>query len=696
MIVFGIAAAAHATAVFGPELLRSRPEKPRITQQVAHEGIQDIKKSNKPDVNLLKEERKKYLTELLYSLRKGVKIKLSDFLIKSQVLDKNIELAEAGEFGLGEGFVRREYLRLMRRAKYYVKDREDKIKELHRFLHTKVFEGYFWDSGSILDVLGRGWYNCLSSTETFSALLEDVLGIEDYRVVLFDDHIASFVKGKAIENTDHAWKTAKEKYKGCGLIVPREIFIAAYLVKHGISHEELPSNLLALYETKKVWKGCSLKKKGLISDNLKEDGFPNPDVGSGLTLPPYFVPNPNFELEEEKIVEMAKGVFAAYQMSHITDERRFLKTKIDGKQMLVKPITIPGDVDWGEVLERFVWYFGFSDLTPFLTEEVKCCIPFFSIKPEAIPDIIEGLPAKEKAKFEHYTRESICGRYKEVVEGGTIEQLKKYLSYSFCTGLSEPLKRRYAKERDEDILWFGLGSMGLPENFDFLLNEFKSGNERIKHSAAWALILSDVERACKVMKTLPKDERKPSSKPFGWACRDVELAWKTIHEFKNKRIVDEKDNSLELALEFIGGSGLSPQQYETLKDIAKDIPLYSRLDFARILYEYGDKETADRYVEETVDIFINSDDTAAIWLCNFPKEATNLMVPLLKKKPVFAMEIAKGLICHGNHRDYISEIVGPLRDFVVDNELDLSVRVEAAFILLQLGVDSVEETQQVR
>jgi len=44
MIVFGIAAAAHATAIFGPELLRSRPEKPKITQQVMHEGIQDVKK----------------------------------------------------------------------------------------------------------------------------------------------------------------------------------------------------------------------------------------------------------------------------------------------------------------------------------------------------------------------------------------------------------------------------------------------------------------------------------------------------------------------------------------------------------------------------------------------------------------------------------------------------------------------------
>ncbi len=692
MMAFGIAAAVHATAIFSPELLRHRAMKPTMTRQVVHEEIRISETQKKPDPAPLEEERKQYIAELLTMLKNGKRVLLSDFLIKSQILDENIELARGKQPLIKESDVKGKYFQLAEEAKKEVIGKENKIEELHHYLHTKVFAGYFWGSGSILDVIDRGWYNCLSSTEMFSALLEDVLGEEQYKVLLFDDHAATFLKGMVIENTADTWKEAHKSYSGCGLAAPSDIFVAAYLVKHGISEEEFPPRIAAIYKSRAVWKGCPKKGKNKMAESLKGGGFPVVGVGSGFPEPPLeFIPNPYFEVNSKRIVSLAKGLLAAYQMSHIYDEKGFMKTKMKDRDLLVKPIQIPENVDWGELLERMKEQLEYSHIVPFLPEKVQCCVPIMSICPHIVPEIIESVSMTGNKKFDYYNKESICGRYEKAIENGTFTELKRYFPFSFCTALNAPLRKRYLGEKNGSILWFGLGNMEIADNFDFFLDELKSENPEIKESAAAALLLTDATRACKVFNALREEDKIPVSTILGWGCTDKETAWKNIIAFRDSGIKNNEDHRLETALAVIDGKDMDRHQYEILKSISKNVPLCSKPDLARIFYEYGDKKAAEECIKDTVERLAHGEDIANFWLCNIPSEYIHLFFPLLKEKPNLAVGVANNLICNEEHREHIPQLVEPLLAILQNAAMTVERRIKAAFTLLRLGVDPLKK-----
>ena len=148
---------------------------------------------------------------------------------------------------------------------------------------------------------------------------------------------------------------------------------------------------------------------------------------------------------------------------------------------------------------------------------------------------------------------------------------------------------------------------------------------------------------------------------------------------------------LEVALRIIDGKDLNREQYEVLKSIAEDIPIYLRLEYAQLLYEYGDAEEAEAYVKGTVERVLKGESPTSFGLCSFPKEATPLIIPILKEKPEHAIDLANGLVCHEGGREHIPALVGPLRDIVFDSEMELEMRVSAAFALLRLGVDPLKK-----
>lgn len=689
-----LSTALHLGAGVGIGKLIERLKPPPVAEKVLHENIQKPQEpKKKPDLEKLKEERRLYVAELHESLMKGEEIKLSDFLIKSAVLDKNIELAEKEEFGPSEEFIKYEYSEIVKEAEKDVESEKNKIGALHFFVHTQIFKGYFWESDGMDDVVDRGWYNCLSSTELFSALLEDVLGNKDYQLLLFDDHVATFLNGRKIENTEHEWKNTNTKYNRCGLRVHRDAFIGAYLVKNGITPEELPTHVSAAYSSKKRWKGCPKKGKKIVENRMGTSGFPSPGVKSGLSVPSYFIPNPYYDTKVEDIVKIAKGLRAAYKLAYIDDEKEFVEVEVNGYKIKINPIPVPEDTDWGELLEKFKFYFSLSSLLPLLPEEEQCCFPMLAIPPMTIVNIIEGLSEMKYTKFEQHTRENICRRYKNAIEFGTAQELDEYTAYNFCKELNDSLKERYDDKERWQILRFGLADMRLPENFDLFLKELESDDEVIKQDAAVGMILSDKERGCSVLKELPKEEKEILHFQLIWGCKDIDMTWKYITDWLagKKEAEGILHNTLYTSLGVIKGAEITDEQYEFLKKNIDRFPSESKFEIARIAYKREDKEFAIKSVEKTVEKILNNDEHDKIGSCCLPKEFVPLMTPLLED-PNFRISVARQVLCSGaEYKKYIPELTEALRDTVYDIDMPEYTRIIAAYFLLKAGVDPLEE-----
>jgi len=662
---------------------------PPVAEKVLHENIQkppEMKK--KPDLEKLKGERHQYVSELHESLMKGEEIKLSDFLIKSGTLDRDIELAEKGEFGISEEARKAVYRKIVADANDAVYYEEDKISALHQFVHTEVAKGYFYASGDITNVLDRGWYNCLSSTQLYSALLEDSLGIKDYQILLFDDHVATSYKGRKIENVEHEWEKTNKRYNGCGLPVHKDAFIAAYLVRNGVQPEELPPYLSEIYlAEKKNWKGCPKKGKKIVANLLNDSGFPMPGVKSGLSVPSYFMPNPHYKTTTEDIVKMAKGIYAANRYTHRHDEKEFVEVDVNGNKMMINPILIPEETDWGDLLERYKFYFSLASLTPFLSKEESCTYPILAIPPSTPIEIIDGFLALDDSRFEAHSEENICDRYKKIIETGTTEELKEYLAYNFCKDINYLLKEKYLDKKDWYILRFGLADLMISENFDFFLTELTSKNKKIKAEAAVGMILSDREEACKILSELPEEERKPIEFQIVWGCDDVETAWEYIMQWPEG---SKPKNNVMLfsSLQLIKGKEITQEQYDFLIKI-KDIPGFEYgSEIARIAYERGDKKLAEEYLQKIVDRILNGEDLTIA--CCLPIELIPLLVPLLEK-PEHATNMARHIICSGKEEEFAEELTDSLRRIVRDTSRYEYDRVLAAYFLLKMGVNPLKE-----
>jgi hypothetical protein len=207
-------------------------------------------------------EKSHFIQKLLQDLRQNRPISISNFLIKSEVLDRNISILKSGKRELVvENAIKAKYNAILDQARKRTQshsDTEKKIDALYGFLHFYLFKTYHRDYDSMLDVLQTGYFNCNSSTKIMTALEEDLIASNNLGLILLDPpegkldgHALNWFRDKngtvwEIENTSYIQRIPFR----VGLQTSKQILIAAYLRGNGVGIEQLPKQLASLYKRK--------------------------------------------------------------------------------------------------------------------------------------------------------------------------------------------------------------------------------------------------------------------------------------------------------------------------------------------------------------------------------------------------------------------------------------------------------------
>lgn len=674
----------------GINYLRNPPKK----QEIMHEDIQKISELDK-----LRAEKQQYVKELHSALLRGEEIKLSEFFIRSESLDRQIKNAENGESGPSEREYKKEYDKLVMMASIEIGGTSgNELKALYDFVHVEAMKEYYYECDKFEDVPLNGCFNCVSSTELFSALMEDVLGRKDYQVLLFDDHLATYIDGKVIENTSHYWKKSRKKYDGCGLPLHRDIFIAAYLVANGVAPSELPKDLSDVYSSKKrKWKGCP--KTGKDESGIGESGFPDPGVLSGLIVPKHRVPNPRYDSKRKKIdgiVKMAEAFLAAERLRKLHDPAEFVEVEMNERKMLINPIPIHEDADWIGFVGVSEYDSTYSDYSIYVPEEKRKC--FMAVK-TPLDATLETMASMGNMKFpkstsftsyDLYRKDYICEQFGQSITNKSLEELGEYTPYAtFCPEYNDVLKERYLKEKDARILLI-LANMKNKNNFELFVQELDSKNKRIKQHAAYGIVNIDEEDGCDILK---KHKIEKDVKQYVWLCRDDEELWKEIRSWGKGKRTDEHTFFYFAVLK---GENINKDQYEFLKKAFHKVHYYSsKIEITRILYEYGDEQTANEYMKKIVGIVDVEGKIFVEQLCDFPPELMGDFLPMLDEDHIsLSLAFALAVVQRGEYTEYMDELVPDLREYLYDNDKPKNLRVLSAYLLLKMGVNPVDPVEE--
>jgi hypothetical protein len=709
-----ISLAVHTGLICSPTI-SSWLNKPKISEQVLHEEIASQK--SKPDVKKLKEEREKYVSELLETLGKGGRIRLSDFFIKSEILEQNIALAEKGESLLDEKKIKRDYLELVEMAKKSVDGKENELQALHEFLHNEHYAGYYWDSGSILDAIEVGWYNCASSTKLYTALIEDVIGRRDGKIIVFGDHLMTFVGGQTIENTANGWKDAYAKYDGCGLIAPGEIFVAAYLSINKVAPEDLPRRLSHFYTSERSWpEKCSGKAaKGPGGESLLSYGvFPGVGINKGGDIPDNFIPEDGDSISAKKIVKMAELLFA---VSKLEQSGKQQAQPLGESSDMENFVPIPGKAEnYIELWQRFNSSFRevHEKWDPIPMRGRNCSMPLGRIPQSTVLGIIHSLSSKEKPSHKMYSRESICQKFKEELEDSENRKISVYTSLaSYCKEIGDFLRNKCAGITHEDDSACGyspykaLISMESPENFGFFLKHAMMKPKPAHYLSFDGLVRSNFQEGCRVLHGMePKTALVRIVLQL--ECGDKEMIWKDLEECQKgkEEIIMSSPGPL---FTLIDGRQLSKEQYGIIKRLGSYFPIYdedgeysdSELpmpQIARILYEYGDKKTAEEYLRKYLS-GIPGRPELSLYICGVPNEFIPLLLramepPYTVHREYNAMKVASLIFESGERPKYEPQFSQSLRMMVSSPEFSASARVNAAMLLLKMGIDPAGPSQK--
>ena len=262
----------------------------------------------------LEAEKRSFVRDLLSDLRHDRPVSMANFLIKSEVLDRNIRVFKSGKGEVvNEKAIREKYNMVLNLAKKKTRehaDPEKKLDALYGFVHFRLFRAYIRHYDSMLDILQTGRFNCNSSTKIMTALEEDLINSNNFGLILLDPpsgsregHVLNWFRDKngkvwEIENTKYIQRIPFR----AGLQTTKQILIAAYLRGNGVGIDQLPKSLAMLYKRKvrqeSGWTGPRPKRE------IREI-FPN--AGESHKIPPSPeepIPNPNFREkadEDDKI-----------------------------------------------------------------------------------------------------------------------------------------------------------------------------------------------------------------------------------------------------------------------------------------------------------------------------------------------------------------------------------------------------------
>jgi len=497
LTVAAISFTVHGGAVFMDSLIRylNRPS-PSLSLPMVEDAEKIAETERKILLDKLKTEKMAFLQQLLENIHKNTYGPISDFALKSEMLDKNIEALESGSGEIiDEKEMRDRYQALLRHAKKwagkYTREKR-KIGELHHFSHHRVFRGYLKASADIINVLLNGVYNCTSSTKFLTALEDDLVGSGNFGVIVLDPpakgklgHMLSWYregdKYWQMENTDGGPPRIAPFEKG--LRTPKEIFIAAYLINNGIKPSQLPERIGRYY-------------KGGIG----EGGFPVAGVSTDLPKPPDgFIPNPYFGIKNPK--PLAASTLELYEKMQGGKEEKPLETgeiikeaKIDAMALslfqtpqrksgpiILSSFEVPKGVDWCKLADFKDSYRSDSDLFGYRQQSQ---IRFRYLTAIKMAEVLSGLGDK---RFRKCAPEAEYRKFKKavkmIIEKQKFKKGREHIIASqLLRGLSYPEKAK--RELLEIIKSIGkngtlaynsmslLAIIGSPEDFDFFKSLF--------------------------------------------------------------------------------------------------------------------------------------------------------------------------------------------------------------------------------
>ena len=476
------APATSLSVIENKPVLPAEPKKPVFIRPIIEPPRTEPPKTELVDrekmLDQLKAQKQALIQRTLQSLRKGEHIILSDFLIKSEVLDRNMDQLKSGSVNLiDESNVRKKYDRILMRIKRQA-DRhektEEKVDEIHHLTHRAALRGYLKRSAGILDVLLEGTYNCATSTALNAAIEDNLVDSKNYGIIFLDPpkdpskgksgHMLSWLKEdnnlKQIENTDGG-QPRRVPFKN-GLRAPKNIFMAAYLVKNGIKPYQLPPDLSRLY-----YRGSN------------GDGFPIAGTSTDLPDPGNeLIPNKYYSGDFEEAIKNTRILRTAISI--------YQKAEKNAGDLTISLLHIPEDLAWCEIADRYSLdiingkpyaqgkneRIGFD--SPIFYEDYYTAITAARIlSGSGNKSFDRCLPDKEYKTFETYANNLLEGKETE------------YIGDKFKKCMADPQKakgmlaRLYRSEKvPKNIRYMAFVTLAtdLPEDIVLLKNELMGNN----------------------------------------------------------------------------------------------------------------------------------------------------------------------------------------------------------------------------
>lgn len=713
LVPLAISATLHTGAIAGPNIYKwfQNLEKTPIAQTAPLQ--EDIVRTQRPKgPNPFLTERETYVSELLFLLKNGKEISLSQFFIKSELIDKNIRAFDAGDKPSSEKYYHGQYQMLVDGAKEYVKGKKFKLKHLHKFFHTTFTRGYDPVQGSIVDMLDSTQGNCNASTQLFSALIEDVLGIKNQKFLVYNDHIASMVGKRKIENTLHRWDSAYQPYDGCGAKLPKGVMVAAYLLANGVEVADLPRSIQKIYMREWTWpKHCNMSpgRSGPGGRSGARKIYPLVNIPSGLDVPDGPVPNKEYigletELSLKEVVTYAQIIRATYAF-HLDENNTPEKNTI-----AFEPYSLNG-IDWKKMMKHMKELTLQNVLYQYYPREYRARNKLESITSSQVLSLVNSLPeyAGEDLK------EKLCSEYSLFVRNSLPKQILLDFPYPFCTQEKEWVKYRYsigdfahlssdpeiAKSLTrgifptvESAVLVHLFEYLTPKDFQFFQTEFtKANTDTHRKYAAYGMILSDWKAGCDFISSYSNS--LGVLKPNIICCRNSEAIWENA--------LDTSDPESR-GLTFLRGAYLSEEEIDSLVAVSqehcKNRSVTAVLKLSRIMSEYADSLPASslrkvefaRYASDLVRFVVTNmsdgDKLNGSFVESSPKHAS-LLRPTLKGD-IAVFNILSMLAPVINPKEIPEETINAFKCLLKDPDETPHGRIHVAMLLLDLGIDPLD------
>ncbi|MBW2964852.1 hypothetical protein KY363_05330, partial [Candidatus Woesearchaeota archaeon] len=245
----------------------------------------------------LLEQRKRFNEKLYKHVRTGELVGMSyhEMAVQRDVLAHNIDAMRRGfPFLLDSSQLIGRFEQFAESISpdvHSAKGLADKVDEIQFQLFERgMFLGYQGKEARTSSILERGMYNCDSSTE-FAIMAARYLGIDQQKLLVYEDHLASVVPDDRIRG--RMWKVEHTATHGFrqdyarakqGMIAPVSLFAIGYLLKQGYSLSQFPENIQQYYREKLGSESISTLINKLVGTNTTK-AFPSPGVVSGLAPP---------------------------------------------------------------------------------------------------------------------------------------------------------------------------------------------------------------------------------------------------------------------------------------------------------------------------------------------------------------------------------------------------------------------------